>query len=77
MKKRAFTIVEISILAVILLIVACLVIPFSIDDVVDAYCIVQQTSESGMRGEGYIEQMIDVTADKFIASVRNEKSIEL
>lgn len=32
MKKRAFTIVEISILAVILLIVACLVIPFSIDD---------------------------------------------
>ena len=29
------------------------------------------------RGEGYIEQMIDVTADKFIASVRDEKSIEL
>ncbi len=32
MKKSAFTIIEISILAVILVIVACLVIPFSIDD---------------------------------------------
>lgn len=30
--KRAFTIVEISILAVILLIVGCLVVPFSLDD---------------------------------------------
>ena len=30
--KKAFTIVEISILAVILLIVACLIIPFAIDD---------------------------------------------
>ena len=30
--KRAFTIIEISILAVILIIVGCLVIPFSIDD---------------------------------------------
>ena len=29
-------------------------IPFSIEDVVDAYCIVQQTDEVGMRGEGYI-----------------------
>jgi len=30
-------------------------IPFSINDVVDAYCVVQQTNELGMRGEGYIE----------------------
>ena len=34
--KKAFTIVEISILAVILFIVGCLVIPFSIDDTLQA-----------------------------------------
>ncbi len=32
MTKRGFTIIEISILAVILIIVGCLIIPFSIDD---------------------------------------------
>ena len=33
-------------------------IPFSINDVVDAYCIVQQTNEPGMGGEGYIESPV-------------------
>ena len=33
-------------------------IPFSIDDVVDAYCVVQKTDETGKSGEGYIESPV-------------------
>ena len=39
--KKAFTIVEISILAVILIIVACLVVPFAVDDTRQAAHVVE------------------------------------